>query len=57
MAIPFAFSALPDELVQIPVDVILTDSGAASIAAKKATPSIPVVMGVVSDPVEIGLVA
>ena len=33
------------ELSQIPVDVIVTDSGAASIAAKKATTSIPIVMG------------
>ena len=45
------------ELSQIPVDVIVTDSGAASIAAKKATTSIPIVMGVISDPIGLGLVA
>ena len=45
------------ELVRLPVDVILTDSGTASIAASQATAIIPVVMGVVSDPIGIGLVA
>ena len=45
------------ELSQIPVDVIVTDSGAASIAAKNATTSIPIVMGVISDPIGLGLVA
>jgi putative tryptophan/tyrosine transport system substrate-binding protein len=45
------------ELVRLPVDVILTDSGAASIAASRATASVPVVMGVVSDPVGLSLVA
>jgi putative tryptophan/tyrosine transport system substrate-binding protein len=45
------------ELVRLPVDVILTDSGSASIAAKHATAVIPVVMAVVSDPVGIGLVS
>ena len=45
------------ELIQIPVDVIVTDSGAASIAAKNATATIPIVMGVISDPIGIGLVA
>jgi len=45
------------ELSEMPVDVIVTDSGAASIAAKKVTHSVPIVMGVVSDPVGLGLVA
>ena len=45
------------ELAQMPVDVIVTDSGAASIAAKKATATVPIVMVIVSDPVELGLVA
>jgi putative tryptophan/tyrosine transport system substrate-binding protein len=45
------------ELVRLPVDVILTDSGTASIAASQATAIIPVVMGVVSDPMGAGLVA
>jgi len=41
----------------LPVDVILADSGTASIAAKQATAVIPIVMAVVSDPIGIGLVA
>src|SRR5947207_14603334 len=45
------------EFAQMPVDVIVTDSGAASIAAKKATATVPIVMAVISDPVELGLVA
>jgi putative ABC transport system substrate-binding protein len=45
------------ELVQIPVDVIVTDSGVASIAATKATTTVPIVMGIIGDPVELGLVA
>jgi putative tryptophan/tyrosine transport system substrate-binding protein len=45
------------ELAQMRVDVIVTDSGAASIAAKKATATVPIVMGVISDPIELGLVA
>jgi ABC-type uncharacterized transport system substrate-binding protein len=45
------------ELSQTPIDVIVTESGAASIAAKKATASIPIVMGVISDPIGLGLVA
>src|SRR5262245_25588174 len=45
------------ELVQAPVDVIVTDSGAASLAAKKATDKVPIVIGVISDPIGLGLVA
>jgi len=45
------------EFAQMPVDVIVTDSGAASIAAQKATATVPIVMAVISDPVELGLVA
>jgi putative ABC transport system substrate-binding protein len=45
------------EFAQMPVDVIVTDSGAASIAAKKATATVPIVMAVISDPVELGVVA
>jgi putative ABC transport system substrate-binding protein len=44
------------EFARMPVDVIVTDSGAASIAAKKATATVPIVMAVISDPVELGLV-
>jgi putative ABC transport system substrate-binding protein len=54
---PDRLQSVAGELAQIPVDVIVTDSGAASIAANKATVSVPIVMGVVSDPVELGLVA
>jgi putative ABC transport system substrate-binding protein len=52
---PDSLQGFAAELVRLPVDVILTDSGAASIAAKQATAIIPVVMGVVSDPIGIGL--
>jgi putative tryptophan/tyrosine transport system substrate-binding protein len=45
------------ELARLPVDVILTDGGSASLAAKQATAAIPVVMAVISDAVGIGLVA
>jgi ABC-type uncharacterized transport system substrate-binding protein len=53
---PDGLQSAAGELAKIPVDIV-TDSGAASIAAKKATVSVPIVMGVVSDPVELGLVA
>ena len=45
------------ELARLPVDVILTDGGSASLAAKQATADIPIVMAVISDAVGIGLVA
>jgi len=48
--------ALAAELVQLPVDVILTDTGAAAQAAKNATTTIPIVMGTSGDPVRTGLV-
>jgi putative tryptophan/tyrosine transport system substrate-binding protein len=44
------------ELAQIPVDVIVPDSGAASLAAKSATDTVPIVMGVISDPIGLSLV-
>src|SRR2546423_5765812 len=37
------------EFAQMPVDLIVTDSGAASIAAKKATATVPIVMAGISD--------
>jgi putative tryptophan/tyrosine transport system substrate-binding protein len=49
--------ALAAELVHGNVDVILALSAAAVIAAKQVTSSIPIVMGINSDPVETGLVA
>jgi ABC-type uncharacterized transport system substrate-binding protein len=50
---------LPDlaaELVRLPVDVIVVEGTPAARAAKQATSSIPIVMGVVAEPVETGLV-
>ncbi len=48
--------ALADELVRLKVDVLLTASTPAALAAKKATTTIPIVFFGVSDPVEAGLV-
>jgi ABC-type uncharacterized transport system substrate-binding protein len=48
---------LAAELARMPVDVILVEATAAARAAKQATSSIPIVMGVVAEPVETGLVA
>jgi len=51
---------LPDlaaELVRLKVDVIVVGGGNATLAAKKATRTIPIVMAVASDPVGSGLVA
>jgi putative ABC transport system substrate-binding protein len=51
---------LPDlarELVRLPVDVIVTDGTAASLAAKEVTTTVPIVMAVVTDPVATGLAA
>ena len=48
--------ALADELVQLKVDVIVANGAIASLAAKYATTTIPIV-SVTGDPVRIGLVA
>jgi ABC-type uncharacterized transport system substrate-binding protein len=45
------------ELVRLKVDVIVTHSAAPVFAAKQATSSIPIVVGVAADPVGTGLVA
>lgn len=49
--------ALAAELVALPVDLILTWGTAASLAAKRATTTIPIVMGSVGDPVKAGIVS
>ena len=49
------FERLPDlavELVRLKVDVIVAFVTAASLAARKATATIPIVMAYVSDPVD-----
>jgi putative ABC transport system substrate-binding protein len=48
--------ALADELVRLKVDVILTPSPPAALAAKNATRTIPIVFNSISDPVALGLV-
>ena len=51
------FPALIAELIALNVDVIVTAGTPASLAVKKATSSIPLVMVAVGDPVATGLVA
>ena len=48
---------LANELVSRNVDVIVTAGTPAAVAAKQATPTVPIVMAIVSDPVGLGLVA
>ncbi len=45
------------DLVREQVDVIVTAGTPAGVAAKKATSTVPIVLGAISDPVGIGLVA
>jgi len=51
------FPALIAELIALKVDVIVTAGTPASLAVKKATTSIPLVMVAVGDPIGTGLVA
>ena len=51
------FPDLADELMRLKVDLILTRGTPASLAAKRASRTIPVVMASVGDPVGTGLVA
>jgi putative ABC transport system substrate-binding protein len=51
------FPALIDELVALKVDVIVTAGTPASLAVKRTTTSIPLVMVAVGDPIGVGLVA
>jgi putative ABC transport system substrate-binding protein len=48
---------LATELVRLEVDVLVTESTASALAAKRATPTIPIVLVYVGDPVGSGLVA
>lgn len=49
------FDELAAELVRAKVDLILTRGTPATLAAKKATSTIPIVMAAVADPVESGV--
>ena len=51
------FPALIAELIALKVDVIVTAGTPASLAVRKATTSIPLVMVAVGDPIGVGLVA
>ncbi len=48
---------LAAELVNLKVDIIVTATGEAALAAKRATSSIPIVFTTSPDPVRLGLVA
>ena len=48
--------ALAAELVRLKVDVIVTESNMAALAAKRATETIPIVMAIAGDPVKAGVV-
>jgi putative ABC transport system substrate-binding protein len=51
------YSDLAAELVKLRVDIIVAPTTAGAQAAQRATKTIPIVMGFVSDPVALGLVA
>lgn len=52
-----AMTALAEELVRLPVDVIVTVQTPAALAARRASTSVPIVMaGIAIDPVAAGLV-
>jgi len=51
------FPDLATDLVSLKVDVIVTRGTPAALAAKKATPTIPIVMAASGDPVGSGLIA
>jgi len=51
------FPALIAELAALNVDVIVTAGTPAALAVKRTTPSIPLVMAAVGDPIGVGLVA
>jgi len=49
--------SLAADLVRLKVDVIVTESNVAALAAKHASQNIPVVMAIAGDPVEAGVVS
>ncbi len=51
------YPELLKELLSIPVDILVTDGTPSTLAAQKATKSIPIVFGGAGDPVGNGLVA
>jgi putative ABC transport system substrate-binding protein len=51
------YSILAAELVALPVDLILTSGTPAALAAKKATSTVPIVMGSVGDAAGTGIVS
>lgn len=54
---PVQVPALVEDLIQRKVEVIVVTSTAGAQAAKRATSTIPIVLGFVGDPVRSGLVA
>ena len=50
------YASFAAELAALPVDVFLTWSTPAALAAKQATTKIPIVMGAIADPVAAGVV-
>jgi len=53
---PGRFIALADELVRLKVDVLVTPGTPATLAAKNATKTIPIIFTGIADPVPTGLV-
>src|SRR4029453_8317460 len=49
-------ASLVAELVQLPVDVLVSPTGRAILAAKQMTKTVPIVMVSINDPVATGLV-
>ena len=52
-----SYQRLAAELAMVPVDIIVTWSTPAVLAAKRATTTIPIVMGAIADPVGVGAVS
>jgi putative tryptophan/tyrosine transport system substrate-binding protein len=54
---PDRYAELAAELIRLNVDVLVTSATSATLAAKRATTTIPIVMFSVDDPVGLGIVA